>query len=216
MRCLALFCLFLTLGAAGADQVQVQRMPEPPPGSIGLHGEIRYSLEQGELSAILSYVPTSRTLILHFNGQPAPTSLADQALLLRPLLAHFLTDQAKPPRLTLLITEHAQIVSRLAAVLAGCPNWNGNTGLPAGGALGQFLVDTVNRHNLANEIAAEFTDHGYRFAASGASLIGEGHVSGFTDRRLPTSIGYLSFTAELPDETQRSAPWPTQSHRSTC
>jgi hypothetical protein len=216
MRRLALVCLILALGAADADQVQVQRMPEPPPDSIGLRGEIRYSLARGNLNAILSYVSTSRTLILHFDGQPAPTNLVDQAALLQPLLARFLTDQAMPPRLTLLIPEHAQIVSRLAAVLAACSNWNGNTGLPARGALGQFLVDTLNRHNLAGEVAAVFTDHGYRFAASSASLIGEGHVAEFTDRLLPTSVGYLSFTAEQPDETQRSAPWPTQSQRSTC
>lgn len=215
MRRLTLFWLVLALGAA-AEPVQVQQVPEPPPGSVGLYGEWRYSLKHDDLTAILSYVPTSRTLILHFDDRSAPMSLAEQATLLRPLLERFLQDRAKPPHLTLLLTDHAQVVSRLAAVLASCADWNGRTGRPAQGALGQFLVETLNRHDLAGEIAAVFADHGYRFAASGASLISEGRVPEFTDRLVPTSVGYLSFVADLSAAPQRRTQWPTPSHRSTC
>ena len=63
MRRVALLCLVLAFGGgAGADQVQVQRMPDAPPGNVGLHGELRYSLAQSEVTAILSYVPTSQIL----------------------------------------------------------------------------------------------------------------------------------------------------------
>jgi len=148
MRRLAVLCLVLALGAAGPEQanVRVERFADPLPGNIGLRGEQRYSLVRGDVTAILSYVPTSVTLTLRMEGRPPPVSTAEQASLLEPLLARFLEDHPKTPRITLLLTDHTQVVARLAAVLASCANWNGRTGRPARGALGQFLVDTINRH----------------------------------------------------------------------
>jgi hypothetical protein len=218
MRRLAVLCLVLALGAAGPEQadVRVERFADPLPGNIGLRGEQRYSLVRGDVTAILSYVPTSVTLTLRMEGRPPPVSTAEQASLLEPLLARFLEDHPKTPRITLLLTDHTQVVARLAAVLASCANWNGRTGRPARGALGQFLVDTINRHDLVAEITRVFDDLGYRFTAQGASMISEARLLDAHNKFVPTEITYLSFVAELSPETQRRTPWPTQSPRSTC
>lgn len=216
MRWVALLCLVLAIGGAGPEQVQVQQMPDPLPGSIGLRGEQRYSLARGEVTAVLSYVPTSQTLMLRMQGHPSPMALADQASLLEPLLGRFLQDHPKTPHLTLLLQDHAQVVTRLAAVLGPCANWDGKAGKPVRGALGPVLVDTLNRHDLASEIAKVFVDQGYRFAAAGASMISEGRVADITDRLVPTDIGYLSFVADLPHGSEGKTSWPTQFRRSTC
>jgi hypothetical protein len=122
MRRLALLCLVLALAAAGPEQtdVRVERFADPLPGNIGLRGEQRYSLVRGDVTAVLSHVPTSMTLILRIEGRPPPISVAEQASLLEPLLARFLQDHLKTPRITLLLTDHAQVVARLAAVLGSC------------------------------------------------------------------------------------------------
>ena len=127
--------LVLALGAAGPEQgdVRVQRFADPPPGSIGLRGEVRYSLVRADVTAILSYVPTSLSLTLRIEGRTPPVSLAEQASLLEPLLARFLQDNPKTPRITLFLADHAQIVARLAAVLGSCANWDGRTGRPVRG-----------------------------------------------------------------------------------
>jgi hypothetical protein len=216
MRRIALLCLVLAIGGAGAEQVQVQQMPDPSPGSIGLRGEQRYSLTRGDLTAVLSYVPTSQTLMLRMQGRSPPVPLAEQAALLEPLLSRFLQDHPKPPRVVLLLQDHGQIVTRLAAVLESCTNWDGKAGRPVQGALGQFLVDTLNSHDLAAEIAAVFVDKGYRFAAEGAAMISEERVAEVTHRLVPTDIGYLSFVADLSPGSGGNTTWPTQSRRSTC
>ena len=171
---------------------------------------------RADVTAILSYVPTSLALTLRIEGRTPPVSLAEQASLLEPLLARFLQDHPKTPRITLFLADHAQIVTRLAAVLGSCANWDGRTGRPVRGALGQFLVDTINRHDLVTEITKVFADRGYRFAAQGASMISEAPLPAANNRLVPTDIAYLSFIAELSPETQRRTPWPTQFHRSTC
>ena len=214
MRLIALLCLSLAIGSAGAAEVQVQQMPDAPPGSIGLRDEQRYSLSSGNLTGVLSYVPNSQTLLLRMQG-PVPVPLADQASLLEPLFARFLQDHPATPRITVMLQDHAQVVTRLASVLEACANWNGKTGRPVQGAPGPFLVDTLNRHDLAAEIAQVFVDKGYRFAAEGASMISERHVAQVTDRLVPADIGYLSFVADLSGSEGRK-PWPTQSRRSTC
>jgi len=216
MHRVALLCLVLVLGGGAADQAQVQRVPDPPPGSVGLRGEVRYSVTRDDVTAILSYVPTSQMLILRIDGRPPPVSLAEQAALLEPLLVRLSQDQGKPAPLTVLLTDHAEVIARLAAVLASCANWNGRVGRPTQGALAPFLVDTLNRHDLAGEIATVFARHGYRFAAAGASLITEGRVAEVTDRLVPTSIGYLGFVADLRPETLRRIPWPAPYRHSTC
>jgi hypothetical protein len=217
---LVLTCLWLllALGAAAPEQadVRVERFADPQPGSIGLRGEERYSLLRGDVSAILSFVPTSLALTFRVEGRTTPTSLAEQGSLLGPLLARFLQDHANTPRITVLLTDHAEIVARLAAVLGSCVNWDGRTGRPVRGALGQFLVDTINRHDLVTEITTVFADSGYRFAAQGASMISEGRRSEADNKLVPTDITYLSFVADLSPDTQRRTPWPTQFHRSTC
>ena len=58
---IALLCLVLAIGGAGGAEVQVQQMPDPSPGSIGLRDEQRYSLSRGDLTGVLSYVPSSQT-----------------------------------------------------------------------------------------------------------------------------------------------------------
>jgi hypothetical protein len=45
-----------------------------------------------------------------------------------PLLVRLLQNPGKPTPLTLLLTDHAEVVARLAAVLADCVNWNGGAG----------------------------------------------------------------------------------------
>ena len=219
MRRPALLCLSLVLCAAAPEQqgVRVQQMPDPPPGSVGLRGEQRYSLTSDDITATLSYVPTSLLVILRTQGGPTPMMLTEQASLLEPLLARLLQDHPEIPHLNVLLADNREIVSRLAAVLASCADWNGATGRPAqGGALGPFLVDTLNRHDLAGEIASVFARHGYRFSATGASMIVEGRVSKVTDRLVPIGISSLSFVADLSPETQRRTSWPTRFHRSTC
>ncbi len=207
--------LVLVLGAAGPGyaDVQVRHIPEPAPGSIGLRGEERYSLARDDIAASLGYVPTSLTLILRVKGRPGPVSLADQASLLRPLLARFLQDHLATRRVTLLLTDHAEIVTRLSAVLASCPGWNGATGRPRRGPLRQFLVDTINRHDLAAEIAKVFAEHGYRLAANGASLITEARANG---KLVPVDIRYLSFVADGSPATRGRTTWPTRFQHSTC
>jgi hypothetical protein len=137
-----IFSLVVALGAAGPEQgdVRVQRFADPPPGSIGLRGEVRYRLVRADASAILSYVPTSLALTFRIDGRAPPVSLAEQGSLLEPLLTRFLQDHPKTPRITLFLADHSQIVTRLAAVLGSCANWDGRTGRPCG-ALGRFLVD---------------------------------------------------------------------------
>jgi hypothetical protein len=214
MRRIALLCLVLAIGGAG--EVQVQQMPDPAPGSIGLRGEQRYSLARGDLTAILSYVPASQTLVLRMQGTASPVPLAEQASLLEPLLGRFLQDHPETPRVTLLLQDHAQIVTRLAAVLGSCTNWDGKAGRPVQGLLGPFLVNTLNSHDLAAEIAAVFVGKGYRFAAAGAAMISEERVAEVTHRLVPTDIGYLSFVADLSPGSGGNTTWPTQSRRSTC
>jgi hypothetical protein len=218
MRRLALLWLLLVLGAAASEQadVRVERFADPRPGSIGLRGEVRYSLTRADLTAILSYVPTSVSLTFRVQGRTTPTSLAEQGSLLKPLLGRFLQDYPNTPRITLLLTDHAAIVARLAAILGSCANWDGRTGRPVRGALGQFLVDTINRHDLVTEFTTVFADLGYRFAAQGASMISEARLPDADNRLVPTDIAYLSFFADLSLDTQRRAPWPTQFHHSTC
>jgi hypothetical protein len=213
-----IFSLVVALGAAGPEQgdVRVQRFADPPPGSIGLRGEVRYTVVRADVGAILSYVPTSLSLTLRVEGRAPGVSLAEQASLLEPLLARFLQDHPNTPRITLLLAGHAQIVTRLAAVLGSCANWDGRTGRPVRGALGQFLVDTINRHDLVMEITKVFAEHRYMFMANGASMITEGRLAEANNRLVPTDITYLSFIAELSPETQRRTTWPTQFHRSTC
>jgi hypothetical protein len=194
----------------------VQRFADPPSGSIGLHGEVRYSLVRAEATAILSYVPTSLALTLRIEGRTPPVSLVEQASLLEPLLVRFLQDNPKTPHITLFLVDHAQIVARLAGVLGSCANWDGRTGRPIRAALGQFLVDTINRHDLVTEITKVFADRGYRFAARGASMISEAPLPAANNRLVPKDIAYLSFIAELSPETQRRTSWPTQFHRLTC
>ena len=209
--------LALALAAAGPEQedVRVQRFADPPPGSIGLRGEVRYILVRAEVSAILSYVPTSLPSRCASKAahprQPRRTGIAARAVA-RPLSAR----PPKTPHITLFLADHAQIVARLAGVLGSCANWDGRTGRPVRGALGQFLVDTINRHDLVTEITKVFADRGYRFAARGASMISEAPLPAANNRLVPTDIAYLSFIAELSPETQRRTPWPTQFHRSTC
>ena len=214
-RNFALVCLLVTLGGAGPD-VRVQQFADPPAGSIGLRGEQRYSLARGDLTAILSYVPTSLALTLRMDGRTAPVGLAEQASLLAPLLARFLQDHPKPPRLTFLMVDHTEVLERLATVLGSCANWDGRTGRPLSGALGQFVVDTINRHDLVKEITSVFADLGYRFAAQGASMISEGHLPEANTRLVPTDMAYLSFVADQPSEIPRRTTWPTRFHRSTC
>jgi len=194
-RNFALVCLLVTLGGAGPD-VRVQQFADPPAGSIGLRGEQRYSLARGDLTA--------------------PVGLAEQASLLAPLLARFLQDHPKPPRLTFLMVDHTEVLERLATVLGSCANWDGRTGRPLSGALGQFVVDTINRHDLVKEITSVFADLGYRFAAQGASMISEGHLPEANTRLVPTDMAYLSFVADQPSEIPRRTTWPTRFHRSTC
>ena len=211
-------CLVLALAAAGPEQedVRVQRFADPSPGSIGLRGEVRYSLVRAEATAILSYVPTSHALTLRVEGRTPPVSLVEQASLLEPLFARFLQDNPKTPHITLFLSDHAQIVARLAGVLGSCANWDGRTGRPVRAALGQFLVDTINRRDLVTEITKVFADRGYRFAARGASMISEAPLPAANNRLVPTDVAYLSFIAELSPDTQRRTPWQTLFHRSTC
>ncbi len=215
---LAAVCLLVALCCAAPDQdnVRVQQFADPLPGNIGLRGEQRYSLVRGDITAILSYVPTSLSLTLRMQGRATSTSLAEQASLLEPLLDRFLQDHRETARVAVFLVDHAQIVARLAAVLGSCANWNGRTGRPVRGSLGQFLVDTLNRHDLAAEIAKVFADRGYRFAAQGASMISEGRQSGSNAPLVPTDIAYLAFVADLSPETQRRTTWPTRFHRLTC
>ena len=155
-------------------------------------------------------------LTLRIKGRAPPVSLAEQGSLLEPLLTRFLQDHPKTPHITLFLADHAQIVTRLAAVLGSCANWDGKTGKPVRGALGQFLVDTINRHDLVTEITKVFADRGYVFTASGRVDDKRGAFAGWNNRLVPTDIAYLSFIAELSPGTQRRTPWPTQFHRSTC
>jgi hypothetical protein len=144
-------------------------------------------------------------------------SLGEQAPLLAALLARLLQDHPATQRFTLLLTDHAEIVQRLAPVLAACRNWNGRTGRPVQGSLGQFLVDTLNRNDLASEIAGVFANLGYRFAAGGVSKITENRVAEAHNKVVPTGIAYIGFVAELSSSTQGRTTWPTQqSQRSTC
>jgi hypothetical protein len=218
MRRLALLCLIVALGAASPEQadVRVQRFDDPTRGTIGLRGEERYSLVHADVSAILQYVPTSLALTLHVDGRATPIGLAEQGSLLEPLLDRFLQDHPNTPRITFLLTDHAQIIARLAAVLESCSYWNGRTGRPLHGSLGQFLVDTINRHDLVTEITKVFADRGYRFAAEGAAMISEAHLPDANNRLVPSDIAYLSFVADLSPGNQSRTPWPTQFHRSTC
>ncbi len=218
MRRLALLWLLLALGAAAPVQadVRVEQFADPQPGSVGLRGEVRYSLSRGDLTAILSYVPTSLSLTFRVEGGTTPMRLAEQGSLLAPLLTRFLQDHPNTPRVTVLLTDQAELVARLATVLGACAHWDGRTGRPARGALGQFLVDTINRHDLVTEITTIFADLGYRFAAQGASMITEGPRSEAGNKLVPTDIAYLSFVADLSPDTHRRTPWPTQFHRSTC
>ena len=149
-------------------------------------------------------------------GRTPPVDLTEQASLLEPLLARFLHDNPKTPHISLLLADHAQIVARLAAVLGSCVNWDGRTGRPVRGALGQFLVDTINRHDLVTEITKVFADRGYRIEARGASMISEAPLPAASNRLVPMDIAYLTFIAELSSDTQRRKPWPAQFHRLTC
>ena len=171
---------------------------------------------RADVTAILSYVPTSLALTLRIEGRTPPVSLAEQASLLEPLLARFLQDNPKTPRITLFLADHAQIVTRLAAVLGSCANWDGRTGRPVRGPLGQFLVDTINRHDLVTEITKVFADRGYSVCGPRRVDDKRGAFADANNRLVPTDIAYLSFIAELSPETQRRTPWPTQFHRSTC
>jgi hypothetical protein len=199
MSRLAFLLLVLAVGAAapGQPDVRVQQFADPQPGSIGLRGEIRYDLTRGDVTAILSYVPTSLTLTFRVENCTAPVSLTGQGSLLEPLLARFLQDHPNARRITVLLTDHAEIVARLAAVLRACANWDGRTGRPVRGALGQFLVDTIKRHDLVTEITAIFADLRYRFAARGTPMISEGHRADADNWLVPTDITYLSFVADL-------------------
>jgi hypothetical protein len=201
---------------AMAQEVEVQRFANPSPGTIGLRGEVRYSLARGDIRASLSYEPTSATLILRVQGGPTPTSMAVQGELLVPLLARFLADYPDTRRVTVLLTDHAEIAARLGTVLAACVNWDGKTGRPVHGSLVQFLVDTVNRHDLASEVAKVFADQGYSFMAQGASMVTEGRVAAANNKVVPIDITYLGFIAVRSSEHQGETTWPTQSHHSTC
>ena len=211
-------CVGLAFAVIGVAQesVEVERFANPPAGSIGLRGEVRYSLVRGDVRASLSYVPTSETLILRVQGAPAPTSMAVQAEVLVPLLARFLAEYPDQRRITVLLTDHAEIVARLTTVLATCDGWDGRTGRPVHGPLGQFIVDTLNRHDLASEIAKVFADRGYSFMAQGASMTTEARVAAAHDKLVPTDISYLGFIAVRSSEHQGSTTWRTQSHHSTC
>ncbi len=215
--CLGCLCLLLAANAfgAGQDDVRVQQFPDPPPGSIGLRGEERYSLTSGDVIASLSYVPSSLALTLRVEGRHGPTPLAEQAAVLAPLLARFLLDHPKTQHLSVLLVDHSEIVTRLATVLSSCSGWNGRTGRPMRGSLGQFLVDTLNRHDLAAEIAKVFADRGYRFSAQGASMITAAHRAE-VGKVVPTDIVYLGFVADQAPENERRVKWPTQLHSSTC
>jgi len=210
-------CSSLALGADVTPQdVEVERLPNPPSGTIGLQGEVRYGLVRGDVRAHLSYVPTSATLILRVEGWQAPVSMAAQSTLLAPLLARFLADYPDTRRVTVLLTDHAEIVARLGSILAACTNWDGKTGRPVSGSLGQFLVDTVNRHDLASEVARVFADQGYSLVAQGASMVTEGRVAATNDKVVPVDIAYLGFIAVRTSDQQRRTTWPTPSRHSTC
>jgi hypothetical protein len=203
-------------GSAGAEtaDVRVEHVPDPGPGTVGLRGEQRYSIARGDLSASLSYLPATSSLILRVADRRM--SLGEQASLLAPLLARLLLDHPGRQRFSLLLMDHSEVVRRLAPVLAACRNWNGGTGRPVQGALGQFLVDTLNRNDLASEIARVFGDLGYRFAVQGVSKITEDRVMEAHNKIVPTSIAYIGFVAELPSRTQGRTTWPLQFQRSTC
>ncbi len=130
MRRLACLVPVLALGAAAPEQpdVRVQQFADPQPGSIGLRGEVRYSLGRGDVTAVLSYLPTSRTLTFRVEHHTAPMGLAEQGSLLEPLLARFLQE-----RFTVLLTDHAELV---AGSPRPCVAWDGPTGRPVRGALG--------------------------------------------------------------------------------
>jgi len=208
--------VLMLAAAAGPDDVRVQRFADPPADRIGLRGEERYSVTDGGVTARLSYVPSSLALTLRVEDHPEPTRLAEQAALLAPLLARFLLDHPDTRHVTLMLTDHAEIVARLAGVLAACADWDGATGRPRRGPLGPMLVDTLNRHDLAAEIAKPFADRGFRLAAQGASLVTVARRADAANKVVPTDIASLAFVADLIPETERRAKWPTQFHSSTC
>ena len=167
--------------------------------------------------AILSYVPTSLALTLRIEGRTPPVSLGRTGIaaraVARPLSARQPEDTAHHA-----VPRGPRPDCRTARRRAWDPARTGTAG-PAGRcavALGQFLVDTINRHDLVTEITKVFADRGYMFAARGASMISEAPLPAANNRLVPTDIAYLSFIAELSPETQRRTPWPTQFHRSTC
>ncbi len=210
-------CSSLALAADVTHQdVEVERLANPPSGTIGLQGEVRYSVVRGEVHAHLSYVPTSATLILRVQGAQAPIGMAMQGELLAPLLSRFLTDYPETRRITVLLTDHAEIVARLGSILAACPDWDGRTGRPVHGSLGQFLVDIVNRHDLASEVARVFADQGYSLEARGASMVTEGRVAAANNKVVPIEIAYLGFIAVRASDQQGRTTWPTPSRHSTC
>jgi hypothetical protein len=161
-------------------------------------------------------VPTSEALILRVQGGQTQTSMAVQSELLAPMLARFLADYPDARRITVSLTDHAEIVARLGGILAACTNWDGKTGWPVGGSLGQFLVDTVNRHDLASEVAKVFADQGYSLVAQGASMVTEGRVAAANNKVVPTDITYLGFIAVRTSDHQGRTTWPTPSRHSTC
>lgn len=210
-------CSSLALAADVTHQdVEVERLANPPSGTIGLQEEVRYSVVRGEVHAQLSYVPTSATLILRVQGGPTPTGMAVQGELLAPLLARFLADYPDTRRITVLLTDHAEIVARLGSVLAACADWDGKIGRPVRGALGQFLVDIVNRHDLGSEVAKVFADQGYSLMAQGASMVTEGRVAAADNKIVPIDIAYLGFIAVRTSVHQGRTTWPTPSRHSTC
>ena len=217
LLCVGYLVSSLALAADVTQQdVQVQHLANPPSGNIGLRGEERYSLVRGDVRASLSYVPTSATLILRVQGGPTPTSMSVQGELLVPLLARFLADYPDTRRVAVLLTDHAEIVARLGSILATCAGWDGKVGRPVHGSLGQILVDTVNRHDLASDVAKVFADQGFALVARGASLVTMGRVAVANNKVVPIDINYLGFVAVRTSDPQRRTPWPTPSRHSTC
>ena len=128
---------------------------------------------RADVSASLSYVPTSLSLTLRVEGRTPPVSLASR---------HRCSSRCSPAFCRTTRRHRASRCSwrttpRLSHGSLPCldPARTG-TAEPAGRcavALGQFLVDTINRHDLVTEITKVFADRGYVFAARGASMISE-------------------------------------------
>ncbi len=152
-----LACMFALFVAAPLHVVA----GPPPPGA-----EVVYTQQDTVGTGRLVVRPTTRSLLFAID-HPSDTTLSldEQATLLMPLLRRLQAEYPGRPYWFVVFRDDAGLFDRIQTAAAADPNWDSRLGRPRRGTVADFVVQSINRRQLAHEFAGCFAAVGFTLRA---------------------------------------------------